>query len=292
MPGDKLHLGLANRRAVVTDRIFVVMAWLAGGLGLILPLSIVGYLLVNGAQVLSWGFLTSPPSGYPLGTEGGILPAIQGSLAVAGLGLLVAFPAAVGSAVFLAEYARDHRFIATMRFLAECLAAVPAILFGVFGYAFLVVFLGFGISVLSGGLTLAMLMYPVILVGSHAALSSVEPGLRESALSLGVSRAYAIRRILLPRAWPGIIAATVLAGGHAVGSAAPVLFTATVVQTRSTPSLDAPVMTLPTHLYNLVSEAVSFEHAYGTAFVLIACLLFANCCALILRRRLRRGGVS
>ncbi len=279
---------LRNRRGVYADRLFFGLTWCAGLIGVALPLSIIGYLLFHGFNVLTWEFLSEGPRGYPLGVAGGILPAIQGSAAVTGLGLLVAFPAALGSAIYLSEYAAKPRFVAAMRFLAECLAAIPAILFGVFGYAFLVVQFGFGISVLSGGLTLAMMMYPVILVGSYSALSAVEHSLRESALSLGVSKAYVIRRTLLPKAWPGIIAATVLAGGHAVGSAAPIMFTASVVQTRSQPSLHSPVMTLPTHLYNLVSEAVSFEHAYGTAFVLIACLLFANTCALLLRYRLRK----
>lgn len=265
-------------------------AWIAGAIGFLLPVSIVGYLLITGIQVLSLEFLLGAPSGYPLGTDGGIRPAILGSFAVAGLGLAVAFPVAVASALHLSEYASNQRLVAVMRFLAECLAAIPAILFGVFGYAFLVVYLGFGVSLLSGGLTLAMLMYPVILVGSHAALSAVPDSQREAALAMGVSKAYVIRRVLLPQAWPGIIAATVLAGGHAVGSAAPVLFTATVVQTRGSLSLDGPIMTMPTHLFHLVSEAVSFEHAYGTAFVLIACLLIANTCALLLRRRLRRTG--
>lgn len=284
----KAEFMLTHRAAAISDRAFLMFAWVAGTLGLLLPLSIIGYLLFHGFQVLSWGFISDVPRGYPLGLAGGILPAIQGSMVVTGLGLAVALPLALASAIYLSEYADRPRFVAVMRFLTECLAAIPAILFGVFGYALLVVQFGFGISVLSGGLTLAMLMYPVILVGSYSALQAVERPLKESALSLGVSRAYVIRRTLLPKACPSIIAATVLATGHAVGSAAPVLFTASVVQTRSSPSLDSPVMTLPTHLYNLVSEAVSFEHAYGTAFVLIACLLFANSCAMVLRHKLRK----
>ncbi|MCC5885944.1 MAG: phosphate ABC transporter permease PstA [Gammaproteobacteria bacterium] len=285
-PQWRLH----QPRALLAERLFVAGAWIAGSMGFLLPVAIIGYLLVNGIGVLSWEFISAPPRGYPLGLHGGILPAIQGSLAVTMVALGVAFPLAVASAIYLAEYAEHPRFVAIMQFLAECLAAVPALLFGVLGYGLLVVQFGLGISALAGGLTLAMMMYPVILIGSHAALQSVDRSLRESALAMGVSRAYVIRRALLPRAWPGIIAATVLAGSHAVGSAVPVLFTAAVVQTRSAPSLDSPVMTLPTHLFYLVSEAVSFEHAYGTAFVLLVCLLFANTCALVLRRRLRMRG--
>lgn len=278
----------ARARGRQADSLFTALVWIAGLIGFLLPVSITAYLLVNGVQALSWEFVSQGPRGYPLGVHGGILPAIKGSLALAGIALLIAFPAALLSAIYLAVYARHQRFIAVTRFAAECLAAIPAVLFGVFGYALLVVTLGLGVSLGAGALTLAMMMYPVILVGSHSALQSVDIDQRGTALGLGVSRAYMIRRVLLPQAWPGIVAAAVLAGGHAVGSAAPVLFTASVVQTRSGLSLDAPVMSLPTHLYHLVSEAVSFEHAYGTAFVLIVCLLMANSCALILRRRIHR----
>lgn len=269
------------------DRLFRTACWLTGLMGILLPAMIVGYLLINGARVLSWEFLSDAPRGYPLGMHGGIWPAIRGSAAMTGLALCLALPAAVLSAIHLSLYATNLRFIAAMRFMAECLAAVPALVFGVFGYALLVVHFGFGISLLAGAITLAMLMYPVILIGAHAALSGVDGQLCQSTLSLGVSRAYALRRVLLKQALPGVVAATVLAAGHAFGSAAPIMFTATVVQTRGPLALDAPVMALPTHLYHLVSEAVSFEHAYGTAFVLVAVLLFANACAYALRTRIR-----
>lgn len=277
-------------RGRMSDAAFTAFCWAAGLSGIALPLAITGYLLVNGFQVLSWEFLTGTPRGYPLGLHGGIRPAIEGTLALTGLAVLISFPAALASAVFLTEYTQSRRFLDVMRFLAECLAAIPAILFGVFGYACLVVFFGFGISLLSGAVTLALMMYPVILIGSYAALQGVGRSLRESALSLGVSRSYSVRRIVLRKAWPGIVASVVLAAGHATGSAAPILFTAAVVQRRGPVELDAPVMALPTHLFNLVSEAVSFDHAYGTAFILILFLLLANSCALLLRRRLRIEG--
>ncbi len=285
---DPLSAG-PSRLARAVDSCFRRACWAAGLLGILLPLMIVAYLLYHGARVLSWEFLTAAPSGYPLGMHGGIWPAIRGSAAMTGLALAMSVPLAVLSAVHLALYARSQRFIAVMRFLAECLAAVPALVFGVFGYSLLVVHFGFGVSLLAGAITLAMLIYPVILVGAHASLCGVDSLLSHSALSMGVSRAYALRRVLLRQALPGIIAATVLAGGHAFGSAAPIMFTATVVQTRGSLAMDSPVMALPTHLYHLVSEAVSFEHAYGTAFVLVAALLFANACAYALRSQIRRA---
>jgi phosphate transport system permease protein len=132
------------------------------------------------------------------------------------------------------------------------------------------------------------MMVPIILIGTHAAFLAIQAELRESVLALGVSRAYAVRRIFLPRAMPSIIAVTVLAAGHAFGSAAPVMFTASVAFSRGAIDLDAPVMTLPTHLYYIVSEAVDLEQAYGTALVLVLGLLCTNAFALLLRRWLIR----
>jgi phosphate transport system permease protein len=103
-------------------------------------------------------------------------------------------------------------------------------------------------------------------------------------LSLGVTRFYLVRRVLLKRAWPGIVAGVVLAVGHAVGSAAPILFTASIYFSKGGLRLDRPVMALPTHLYHLVSEAVSFDQAFGTALVLVAGLLIFNVSAMLLRR--------
>lgn len=278
-----------SKAAITADRLYVGFGWLAGAVGFALPLGIVGFLAVEGAARVSWDFLLLPPMGYPLGSSGGIAPAILGSLALVGLGLIVALPLAVASATALSEYVDPAGRIAkTMRFAAESLAAVPAILYGLFGYTVFVVFFNFEISLLSGALTLGLVMLPIILIGTHAALQSIEFELRESVLAMGVSRSYAVRRLFLPRALPSIVAVTVLAAGHAIGSAAPVMFTASVAYSRGTPSLDAPVMTLPTHLYYIVSEAVDLEQAYGTALVLVLGLLCANATALLLRKWLIR----
>jgi phosphate transport system permease protein len=266
------------------ERLFPVGAWIFGLAGLALPVAIVSILAFDGWSVVTWEFLTAPPKGFPLGRAGGIGPAITGTCALAGLGLIIAWPVGVGGAVYLSEYARSTRLARAARFGIECLASVPSIVYGLVGYAFLVVALRWRISLASGAVTLAAVMLPVILIGAHAALRSVDPALREGALAMGVTRAHVLRRILLPRAWPGVVAATVLAVGHAAGSAAPVLYTASVATSKGALSLDAPVMTLPTHLYYLVGEGVSPEHAYGTALVLVAGMLLANACALALRR--------
>jgi phosphate transport system permease protein len=273
-----------NRRAIVSDRIFTLGIWAFGILGLLLPLLITGFLFVNGAHVLSWSFLTEDPSGFPLGQSGGIWPAIEGSLALVGIGLAIAFPLGVGGAVYLAVYGKNRRALKILRFMIECLAGIPSMIYGLFGYAFLVVFLSLKVSLLSGGITLGLMMFPIILVGSQEAIEAVQWQYRESALSLGVTKSYLTRRIILIKAWPGILAATVLTAGHAVGSAAPVLYTASTIFSHSGLSLDAPVMTLATHLYYLVGQALSFDHAFGTAFILVAGLLMVNFSALYLKK--------
>ena len=274
----------AYRLSVLWDRLWRVVLWFCGFIGFLLPVSIIGYLILEGIHCVSWRFLVDYPKGTPLGTQGGIWPAVEGSLALASIGLLVAFPLALGGALYLSEYGRSERFNQIVRFLVECLSAVPSILYGLFGYAFLVVFLRFGISLISGGLVLALIMFPILLIATQESLRSIDDAYREMGLSLGVTRAYLIRRVLLRKAWRGIVAGIVLAVGHAVGSAAPVLFTASIYFSRGGLRLDRPVMTLPTHLYYLVSEAISFDQAFGTALVLIAGLLIFNASAMLLRR--------
>lgn len=288
MNADVLARPMIGRRLPIwSDRAFTVGAWILGLAGLILPLSIIGFLVAEGLPVIDWEFLSSGPKGFPLGMQGGILPAIKGSLALGAIGLVLAAPAAIGGGIYLAEYCRRPLLLRAVRFVTECLAGTPSIVYGLFSYAFLVVFLDLKVSLLSGGITLAILMFPQILVGAHEALLSVDRAHKEASLAMGVSRAYMVRKIILPNAWPGIVAVTVLSVGHAVGSAAPVLYTASVILAVGDLDLGSPVMTLPTHLYYLVGEAISFEHAYGTALVMVLGLLAVNTFAMLIKRLIR-----
>ena len=258
------------------DRIFVSVAWVLGLVGLILPLSILLFLLYRGAAVINWDLLWQSPKGFPLGTSGGIRPAIEGSLALVALGMALALPFGLGGAIYLTEYSQSEGVRRSVSFCSECLAGVPAIIYGLFGYSFLVVSLKLKVSLLAGGLTLGLVMLPIILLTAYEAIRAVEWKYREAALALGVSQFYAFRKSILPKACAGLLAGAVLAAGHAFGSAAPVLFTASVVLSKGGLDLSSPVMTLPTHLYYLVSETSSFEQAYATALILVALLLIGN----------------
>jgi phosphate transport system permease protein len=266
----------AERARLWQDRVFIAVAWSLGLLGFVLPVSIVVFLFYRGAGAISLDLLWQSPRGFPLGASGGIRPAIEGSLALVILGLAVSLPLAVGGAVYLTEYSASDRLRRLASFCAECLAGVPAIIYGLFGYSFLVVFLQMRISLLAGGITLGLVMLPIILIGAYEALRAVEEKYRETGLALGVSRIYVFRRNIWPKARAGVLAAVVLAAGHAFGSAAPVLLTASVVMSKGGLDLSSPVMTLPTHLYYLVSEASSLEQAYATALILVLLLLAAN----------------
>jgi phosphate transport system permease protein len=273
------------------DRIFITFAWGLGLLGLMLPVSIILFLLYHGAAAINWDLLWQSPKGFPLGGSGGIRPAIEGSLALVAIGLTVALPFALGGAIYLTEYSASDRLRRAVSFCGECLAGVPAIIYGLFGYSFLAVFVRLRVSLLAGGITLGLVMLPIMLIGAYEALRAVDGKYREAALALGVSRLYAFRKNVWPKARGGLLAAVVLAAGHAFGCAAPVLLTASVVLSKGGLDLSAPVMTLPTHLYYLVSEGSSLQQAYATALILVSLLLTANVTVMLIKDRQGRQGV-
>jgi phosphate transport system permease protein len=160
---------------------------------------------------------------------------------------------------------------------------IPSILIGLFGYAFFVVYLDFGISLLAGGLTLAVMVLPTLVVMMRDAIANVGDEYRFLGETLGVSRRYLLQKIILPLASPHLLSAVLLAMGYAAGATAPIMVTAAVVMSRGPISLANPVMALPFHLYVMFSQHISTERAYGTALVLVLILLFLNILSLYLR---------
>ncbi|MBD3348531.1 MAG: phosphate ABC transporter permease PstA, partial [Candidatus Eisenbacteria bacterium] len=185
--------------------------------------------LVRGAGALGWEFLT----GFPreAGSEGGILPAVVGTLWLLAGTVLIALPLGMGAAVYLSEYARDGRFLRTVRLAIVTLAGVPSIVFGLFGLGLFVTFMGFGRSVIAGSLTLACMILPTIIVASEEALRAVPKSFREGSLALGATKWQTIRRNVLPYAVPGMITGSILGVGRAAGETAPIMFTAAVAWT-------------------------------------------------------------
>ncbi|HNV70273.1 MAG TPA: phosphate ABC transporter permease PstA, partial [Candidatus Ozemobacteraceae bacterium] len=192
------------------------------GIALIL-FAILVFIFVRGIGHLSPSFFLQSP--IDLGREGGVFPIIVSTLVLCALALLIAVPLGVTTAVFLTEYTREGWVTLLIRFGAECLAGIPSIIFGLFGFMLFVVSLGMGWSLLSGGLTLACMILPTIIRTSEEAIKTVPRGLREVGYSLGATKSQIITRIILPQAKNGIVTGIILALGRAIGETAAVIFT-------------------------------------------------------------------
>ena len=282
--------GLQARRRVLQSFVFGLFRFSAGINGMAL-LVIVYFLVTKGWRAITWTFLTQPPMESM--TKGGILPCIVGTICLSVGAILVAFPIGVASAIYLHEYARPGRVLRIIRLGINNLAGVPSVVFGLFGLAFFVVWLNFGVSILAGALTLGALTLPVIIGASEEALRSVPDTYREASLGLGATKWQTIYRVVLPAALPGILTGAILGISRAAGETAPIMFTAAVFFTPSLPtSIFDEIMALPYHIYVLATAGTEIEVTrplqYGTALVLITLVLGLNLIAIIYRARLRR----
>ena len=252
---------------------------------------IVGFLVARGWRAISWSFLTQPPTDSM--TQGGILPCIVGTLCLSVGALLVAFPIGVASAIYLHEYARPGRAVRIIRLGTNNLAGVPSVVFGLFGLAFFVIWLKFGVSILAGAATLGALTLPVIIGASEEALRAVPQAYREASLALGATKWQTIYRVVLPAALPGILTGAILGTSRAAGETAPIMFTAAVFYTPNLPSsIFDEIMALPYHIYVLATAGTEIEKTrpiqYGTSLVLIGLVLGMNLVAILYRSRLRK----
>jgi len=254
--------------------------------------AILVFVSLNGLKVLSIGFLfESPKEGM---TKGGIFPAIVGSLWLSLGSICFALPLGVLSAIYLAEYAKGRRFIRIIKVGINALAGVPSVVFGLFGLAVFVKFFGFGVSILSGSLTLGILILPTIIRASEEAVLAVPQDFRDASFALGANKWQTVRKAVLPSALPGILTGAILGIGRAAGETAPILFTAATFYQRWLPhSIFDEVMALPYHIYALMTEGTSPRYqvpiAYGTALVLLLLVLGINLVAIIVRTRARRA---
>ncbi|MEW6541903.1 MAG: phosphate ABC transporter permease PstA [Bacillota bacterium] len=271
-----LRVGLRIEEILVSGFLYLSVLVIFGGLG-----AIFGYILYHGLGHVNLEFLLSNPK--DMGREGGILPAIVGTGALVGVALAAAAPTGILAAVFLTEYARPGRFVRLIHYGVNTLAGVPSIVFGLFGFIFFVIFLGFGWSILSGGLTLACMILPYTIKATEEAIKAVPRDYREASLSLGATRWQTVARVVLPVAAPGILTGVLLALGKAAGETAAILYTAGSSLHAPTSIMD-PTRSLPIHLFILVSEGISFEKAYATASVLIILVLMVNLLAIYLMR--------
>jgi phosphate transport system permease protein len=252
---------------------------------------VIGFLVSRGWRAINWTFLTQMPMDSM--TKGGILPCIVGTLIISLGSIAIALPIGVASAIYLNEYARPGRLVRFLRLGINNLSGVPSVVFGLFGLSLFVVWMGFGVSIISGCLTLAAMTLPVIIGTAEEALRSVPETYREASLGLGATKWQTIYRVVLPAALPGILTGAILGISRTAGETAPIMFTAAVFYTPSLPSsLLDKIMALPYHIYVLATAGTDIQATrplqYGTALVLIALVLGLNLIAIIYRTRLRR----
>lgn len=234
---------------------------------------IVVFVLEKGLPVLSLDFLLSSPQ--DMGRAGGIFPTLIGTIALPLLAILIATPLGIGTSIYLTEYTRENRVTRVIRFGTDCLAGIPSIIFGLFGFIFFVTILGMGWSILSGGLTLAFMILPTIIRTSEEAIKAVPKSYRDVSFSLGATRWQTVKRVILPNALPGILTGVMLGIGRSIGETAAVIFTAGSSLRLPTSIFDS-TRTMAVHFYILAREGISNENAYGTAAALIIAVLLVN----------------
>jgi len=257
---------------------------------IVLPVGLIVVIIVQkGLPAINWQFLSDiPRQGM---RAGGIFPAIIGTFYLVLGAIIFALPIGLLAAVYLSEYAKDNLLNRIIKLAIVNLSGVPSVVYGLFGLALFVVFLKFGASILSGSLTLGIMILPIIITTSREALESVPQSFREVSLSLGASKWQTIRHIVLPNAIPGILTGTILGLGRAAGETAPILFTVAAFYLPQLPkSLFDQAMALPYHLYVISTQVPNVDEKvrYGTALVLLFLVLVMNLVAIIIRYNFRK----
>ena len=218
----------------------------------------------------------------------GLMPAVVTTIYMVLMGLIIAVPVGMGTSIYLSEYAKPSKFVKSLRFAIECLAAVPSILFGLFGMMFFVTQLQMGYSLLAGGLTVALMILPTVVKTTEEALKTVPLSYREGSLALGASKFATIMKVVLPSAVPGILTGIVFSTGRIIGETAAIYLTAGMVF-RVPSNVMESGRTLSVHLYMLAKEGISLEEAYGTAIVLLLVVLTLNLLTYVIGRKMKHG---
>lgn len=271
-----------SRTKAVKSKIYFGGTWIIAGVTLIVLIMIIGFILVRGLPHITWQFISQEPSN--MGKDGGILSVIVGTLLCTLLAVVIATPVGVAGAVHFNEYAKGGKAIAVIRFFTEVLAGIPSIIFGLFGFAFFVIALGMGWSILACGLTLAIMILPTIIRSTEEALKTVPMAYREGSLSLGSTKWYTIVHVVLPCCRSGILTGVILGLGRAIGETAAVMLTVGGALNMPSSLMDS-TRTMALHLYTLANEGISDTRTYDTAALLIIIVLLINTAADAISRK-------
>lgn len=272
-----------------SQRLAVALITTVAVLVFIPVIAIIGYLIISGIGALNWEFLTAMPRNGM--KEGGIMPAIVGTLILTMGTALVSMPVSLLAAIYLAEYAKDNRLTRTIRMAIVNLAGIPSIVYGLFGLGAFVLAAGFGTSIIAGSLTLGIMTMPVVISTAEEAINAVPQQFRTVSLSLGASKWQTIRHQVLPHALPGILTGMILGLSRAAGETAPILFTVAAFYVPTLPSsIFDQTMALPYHLYVISTQVpgMPLTIQYGTALVLLLITLTLTLLATGVRTSMRR----
>lgn len=275
------------------DQIFKVASWVATGLGLIVLVLLLVDVLTDGLPRLSWDFITSFPSRRP--QNAGVLSSLVGTIWLLVITAFIAFPIGVGTGVFLEEFASDNIFTRAIEINIGNLAAVPSIIYGLLGLAVFVRVLEpitGGRSVLAGGLTLALLILPVIIVSTREALRAVPDSLRMAGMALGSTRWQTVWEHVLPQAFPGVLTGTILGLSRAIGETAPLIVIGAQTFVAFVPDgLQSSFSALPIQIFNWISRPQADFHTIAATaiIVLMVVLLLMNATAIYLRNKFQSG---
>lgn len=254
------------------DRVLDNLIWLCAFVSVAVLLGILGFVIYKGIGKISWHFLSSH---YKTDLSGGIFPIIVTTLYLVGLSLLFVTPLGIGAAIYLEEYAKEGKLTRLITFATESLAGIPSIIYGLFGMIFFTTVLGFGFSLLSGALTMMILLLPTMLRTTQEALRAIPREYKEASLALGASKLRTLFKVILPSALPGITTGILLSIGRVVGETA-AIYLPLGMYYEIPKSIFSSGRTLSVHLYLLAKEGISFEHAYATAAVLVVVVLLMN----------------
>lgn len=256
----------------------------------VVPVGLIVLIIIQkGLPAINWQFLSDVPRQGM--RAGGIFPALIGTVYLVIGAIIFALPIGLLAAIYLSEYSKDNFLTRIIKLAIVNLAGVPSVVYGLFGLALFVVFFKFGASILSGSLTLGIMILPIIITTSREALESVPYIFREVSLSLGASKWQTIRHIVLPNAVSGILTGTILGLGRAAGETAPILFTVAAFYLPQLPSsIFDQAMALPYHLYVISTQVPNVDEKirYGTALVLLVLVLFMNLVAIMIRYKFRK----
>lgn len=259
----------------------------AVGIISILPVFlIIGYIIYKGLPAISWEFLTEMPKNGM--REGGIFPAIIGTIYLTIGTIVVSVPFGIFTGIYLVEYAKDNLLTRIINLTIINLAGIPSIIYGLFGMALFVIFLGFDVSIVSGSLTLGIMCLPVIITSTRESLLAIPNHLREASLALGATKWETITKVVLPAALPGILTGVILSISRAAGETAPIMFTAVAFYLPFLPETPwDQVMALPYHLYVISTQVPNMPISYmnGTLFVLVVITISFNLIGAVIRQK-------